>query len=245
MAKYSLTLNAETVRGIKKHGIPSRDISQVVAEYVAQQMPGNYSIDSVPADDGKSRVQNAWILYFNNRGEVFASAPDVVRAGYSNNARLLKSLREDFNKSCLITSIRFGYNPNDLVARMTHYFGSTVTVRKPVEHRLIVPVLQGEALYDVRDNKQVSAYLKAFTGLKGKNLMDSLEKLSDMPAEKIALWTPDQYGRKNSSERAAGFGYSGGMFHVGGYGWLGGYDVGRARRVLDVSAKPTAQKKAA
>lgn len=246
---YQIPLAKGVVKQIRDAKISQKDISRVIAEYVAQQtrpVAQGGEIDLQPADNGKYRTQNQWIPFFNEKGVAMISAPDVYRAGQSGSDELVKSLRKDFDRDYIVTSTRIIYNPNSLDAKIVHNHGSTVV--KPTESKVIVPVYQDwTKLSKVLGTEEGKAYLSALFGTKdnAENMAKTLSKLSGKSIDDNCVWTPTQDGRKDRPERAVGFDYGSGRFHVDGDGWVDDFDLGQSRGVSVKSAKPIAQKIAA
>ncbi len=223
------------------------DLSQAVVQYL-NSLPvssnGLVSIDSLPALDGRRLTQKDWIAYFNEQKRQMISAPDVYRA-VSAPKEVLDSLRKDFNDNWEVTSTRNSYNPNDLGAKITHNFGSTI-VKPTVIELKVVPRYEGTRLTEALKSKETVAYLQALFNTKDsdKKIAETLEHLSQMNPEKIALWTPDQSSRKSYPERAVRFDHINGRFHVYGYDDFDFGNFGLSRGVRSsVSAEGAKRKK--
>lgn len=222
--------------------ISRRKLAGVVEQYYSQALPQNRVIDLQSADNGAVKTQDKWIHYFNEQGKPMVSVPDVYRVGQEGNQRLIASLRQVFDERWLVTSTRETYEPDTLNARIIHDYGSRFA--QPVSTNVLVPVYSGKPLDHVLQDNEGVAYLHAKLGTQDKP--DAIEKtlvdLSGKTPDLIRIWTPDQKSRASYQERAAGFGFDVGGFHVGGDGRVG-YDVGRSRGVSIKSAKPTRKNK--
>src|SRR3989338_7276099 len=128
-------------------GISPRELADVVSRYYYQKTASVSNIDIQPADNGATRTQENWIQYFNEKGQQMISAPLAYKIGQSVNLELLQSVRDDFDKSWLVTSTRETYNPNTLDARIIHNHGSTIV--QQTEKTVLVPVYQRALLDDV------------------------------------------------------------------------------------------------
>jgi len=195
------------------------------AEYSLSQ---SAQIDLLPADNGNIHTQDQWIQFFNEHNQQMISAPDAYIAGRESSRKLLRSLQEDFDASWLVSSTRIDCSQNDLSARLTHNFGSTVTV--PKETTLVIPVYQGIFLPEVLGEEQGITYLRNLFDTKDspRKITSALENLADKNADEIKVWTPTQ-----ESRRAAEFGFDDGQFLV-----YGSYLLNNYGRSLRVSVSP-------
>lgn len=196
-----------------------RDLARVVSDYVTQQVmsQGVPIIDTVAADNGASHTQDEWIAYFNaqrNPSKRMIDAADIYRASDA----VLLSFREDCNRSSVVALPRFRYNPDDLMARVIHNFGSTIV--KPKKRRIVIPFYKGVPLPEVLKEEQGVLHLQTYFDTKdNKTVMaERLEHIADTKRNDILVYTPSQRSRKNYPERSAGFGYYYHRFHVDGYG---------------------------
>ena len=171
----------------------------------------NILIDSKPASEGKEKTQEDWIDYFVDHGRIMISAPNVYNAVLQKD--ILDSLRKDF-KAGLITSTRLIYNPKNLETKIIHDYGSSII--KPKIITIEAPVFEGVPIAKALEGKGL-IYAQALfcTDDNLTKIVEVLEELSQMGAERIRLWTPDQASRIRFSDRAAGFAsYNNMMFTV-------------------------------
>lgn len=219
---------------------PRRNIADFLRnDYPKQITPLQVGvIDSVPADNRAARTQEEWIPNFNQQRKRMISAPDVYWIGQNGKPELVKSIRDDINKSWLITSTREIYNPNTFDARVTHNHGSTVV--QPTGKTVLVPVYQQAPLDDVFTEEEGVAYLRVKLGTNDspEKIRETLAALSGVPTNLIYVWTPDQKSRANYQKRAADFGLGDDGFYVSGDSCVYGYS-GRSRGMSVKSAKPT------
>lgn len=181
-------------------------------------------IDLLPADNGAYKTQEQWIAFFNEQKKPMISAADVYQAGKSASDELLKSLRNDFNVSWLVSSTRNRFFGDDLSGRITQNYGSEVVTPSQTDVS-VIPVYNNTPLVQALQTKEGVGYLQALldTSDEPKEIAGTLEHLSGRSASNTVLWTPDQSSRKIYSERAVWFVGGGGWFHVGGFGR---FDVG-------------------
>lgn len=175
------------------------------------------TIDLHPADNGAYNTQKQWINFFNTQRKPMISAADVYRAGKSGYDELLKSLRNDFDVSWLVSSTGIGYSGDDLSGKITQNYGSSVV--KPSQKDVsIIPVYDGTPLAQALQTKEGVSYLQALldTNDEPKEIAGTLEHLSGRSASDTILWTPDQNSRKRYPQRAVGFYDFGGRFLVDG-----------------------------
>lgn len=206
-------------------------------------------MDIQPADNEAIKTQEEWIQYFNQQGKRMISAPDVYRIGQKyligqNGTReLVQSVRDDFERSFLITSTRETYNPNILTldAIITHNFGSTVV--QPTEKTVLVPVYQCTPLDEVLKTEKGVDYLriKFDTNDSPDKIKETFAALSGKPANLIYIWTPTRKSMLNYQERVASFGFGGDGFLVGGDCKVYGLS-GRSRGVVCKIGEADAQK---
>jgi hypothetical protein len=234
------------VQRFLRNGGRQADLVNALVE-ASQSLPvfsnGLVSLAREAEDNGAIRTQEGWAADGNQKGVVYASSADTMAVGYANKDKLLiESLRQDFTKRWLTTSTHNSFKKGTKLADITHYWESKVVKPKPI-NGIKVPILQGESLKSKIQNTEVLTYLKALADKMNmtrkqaeKYVLASLENLSGMTADKIALWTPEQYSRDSYSERAVVFYYYVDRFHVYG-NYRFGDDDGHARRVLLDSAK--------
>jgi hypothetical protein len=188
------------------------------------------------------------------RGRIFASMPDYYQAfkqlkekvehGSSKDKQLTKkvvdSLREDFDwpskNNWLISSTRIKYQSNTEDAQIIHHYNCN---NKSLiqQYDILIPEYLGVLISDVVNDTRGLTYLQTFLGTKdNKNLiMENLEFISNKPRNEIKIWTPPLINntyttRTQRPERASGFDYGSGEFHVDGSSSLD--NVGRSRGVL-------------
>lgn len=241
-----IRVSQEVADQIKANSMPQRDLAGLVRNYLSQHTASlQGAVDLQPADGGNSHTQNDWISYFNefkNPRKRMISAPDVYRLGQNGSQDLLQSVREDFEQSWIVSSTRINYASDTLDAKITHNYGSKVV--QPTEIKVAVPVYQQTALSDALKAKEGINYLQALFNTKDDKdqIARTLTALSGKSVENIYVWTPNQQNRASYQERAAGFDFGGGRFHVDGDFRVvdGG---GRSRGVSVKSAEPTRKKR--
>jgi len=232
MAYIQIKVPQEVADGIKANRIPQRDLAGLVRNYLSQHATSSQgAVDLQPAEDGNTNTQNGWIPYFNNfknPRKRMISAPDVYRIGQNGSQELIQSARDDFDKSWLVSSTRTNYASDTLDAKITHNYG--ITAVQPVERKVVVPIYQQTALRDVLKTKEGVDYLQALFDTKDNadKIAKTLVALSGKSAEDIYIWAPDQQSRAGCQERAAGFVFLFGRFHVYGNNRVGDNN-GRSR----------------
>ncbi len=250
MKQYKVNLsdkNARILERLVKSGEfknPDEIVRKAINDYssVLEQIRlGSLDIDLSPADNGRNRTQKDWIAYFNELNQAMISGADLYNAGNLGSDKLLESLRKDFIDSWIVSSTHNSFDGNNLSAKVTQDYGSTV--RKPAEIYVAeVPVYQGESAVKVIEGKGLD-YARALFNTKDKpsKILDTLSKLSQKAPEDIAFWTPSQDSRKPYPERAVRFGDLDWRFHVSGCDDFGG-DSGHSRGVLIKPAQQAAKK---
>ncbi len=185
-------------------------------------------IDLLPADNGAYRTQEQWIAFFNEQRKRMISAADLYQAGKFASDEQLKSLRDGFNVSWLVSSTRIGYSGDGLSGRITQNYGSIVVTPSQTDVP-VIPIYKGTLLAQALQTKEGIDYLQAVfdTNDNHGTIEGTLEHLSGRDADNIILWTTDQNLRKRDSQRAVGFIDGGIRFHVGGLFF--DVDVGRSR----------------
>ena len=154
---------------------------------------------------------------------------------------MVESLRDDFDKSWLVTSTRIIYNPDTLDGKIVHNHGSAIV--QPTERRVPVPVYQGTPLGEVLESSQGRDYLHALFNTRDspENVEKALTALSGKGIGDTYVWTLDQASRASNPEGAAGF-----VFVLDGFLVFGSYRVdgglGLSHGVSLKSAKPTRKK---
>lgn len=177
-----------------------------------QNQPSDIVIDLQPADGRAIKTQKQWIAYFNQLKQIMISAPIIYQASKTASYEILQSLRQDFIDDMITSSTRISYNPDNLGARITHNFGSSVTQPKQIDVAE-VPIYKRESAKNVvGDNKNPGKgllYVRALfdTQDRPNTILNTLEKLSQRASENIMFWTPDQDSRRAYSERVADFNY--------------------------------------
>jgi len=245
MVYIKINVPQEVAEGIRASRVSSRNLAALIKTYYTSQQITSAQggvIDSVPADNGAVRTQEGWIPYFNQQRKRMISAPDVYWIGQNGTPELVQSIRDDFEKSWLVTSTRETYNPNTLDARITHNHGSTIV--QPTKKTVLVPVYHQALLDDVLKEEDGVAYLRIKLGTNDspEKIRETLTALSGKSANLIYVWTPDQKSRANYPKRAAVFGFDDDGFHVIGDDGVDGNDC--LSRGVDVkSAKPTRKTK--
>ena len=232
----------EFLKAIEKIPIPPDDAPAVKPAVPATPAPAaspvidldGRLIDLTPADNSSEKTQGDWIAYFNGQNKMMVSAPDIYLAGKSGNKRLLTSLRKDFKERWIVTSTRIKYDQN-LDARIIHNYGSNLV--HPVEQQVIIPEYQPKLLADVLNTPEGLRYLQVLFGTDdtAQGIKETLHKLSGYDLDKTKVWSVALSDRP--IERAAGFNYYIGNFHVIGDIYIG--DRGRSRGVGVSSAKRT------
>ena len=241
MEKLELQLSERDYQLALRTGrLPVSVLNRAVAQAVNSHVSSNglVSIAREAEDNGTIKTQQNWVADGNQKGVVYASSADVMAVGYANKDKtLIESLQEDFKKRWLTTSTHNSFKKGTELADITHYWESKVRAEKPIKG-IKVPVLQGERLKSKIQDTAVLTYLKALADKMNmtrkqaeKYVLASLENLSGLTSDKIALWTPEQNDRDSCSERAVEF-----YCYVDGFHVVGGdrfdCDNGCARRVL-------------
>jgi len=189
------------------------------------------TLEEEASDNRERKTQNVWISWYNEQGKIMASAPDIYNTGKCADEKLLESLRKDFKDYWIVTSTRIIYDKDSLDGRIIHYFGSEVI--KPGEITSIkIPIYRGAGIQDVLNDENGLDYLNCLFNI-GDDPDDAIKTLENLNGQykkdKIKIWTPDQDSRRSYSERAAGFYFDGGGFHISGgsrVGDGGGYSRG-------------------
>jgi len=193
------------------------------------------SLDTIPLLDASGNPlsvrQGDHVRRFNELNRIMAGMPDLYEAGKTTSPEVLESLRKDFQDTWIISSTRIHYEKTSLEATITHYFNNTVI--SPNEIKVLVPDYSGVVSLDkVLKDEQGLKYLQAlFNTLdSAETIKTTLENLSNKKSKDIRVWTPEQNLRKEAQDRAAGLGYSSGLFLVDGSNNIS--SDGRSRGVL-------------
>lgn len=214
MKHYKISLSNKDTRILERllesgeFKTPDEILRKAINDYLSvleQIKSGSLDIDLSPVDNGRSRTQKGWIAYFNKLKKAMISGADLYSAGNSGSDELLDSLRKDFIESWIVSSTHNSYSKNNLSAKITQDYGSTV--RKPTEIYVAeVPVYQGESAIKVIEGNGLG-YVQAMFNTKDKpaKILDTLSKLSQKAPEDIEFWTPDQNLRESYPERAVRF----------------------------------------
>ncbi len=167
---------------------------------------------------------------------------DVMDAPRHSPIATLDSLRKDFRDYWLATSTRNVLNRDNLSGRVVHNYGSKNPISVALDE---IPVLEGSFAPEVVKTRSGLLYVRALANdasATADDLVGRLADLSQKDPKDIRIWTPSQASRKDVPERAVGFVYYRGRFHVDGYyGWVDGGD-GRSRGV-SVGAEGAKRKK--
>ena len=185
--------------------------------------------------------QKDWIEYFNNPKLVkskvkMISAADIYLATKEADEKLLASLRNDINRSWIVTSTQIKYKEN-LETEITHDKDSKVVAQKTINAK--VPVYPGTKL---TENEETEKYMQALFDTKDslKEIITTLNKLGEN--KPIYLWTPSQSYRNDNPIRAVWLFFVDSDFVVSGNDWVGG-GSGLSRGVRVSSAKQNEAKK--
>ena len=204
-----------------------------------------FLLDEYAADGGKKRLPTEWYDSWSavTDGRVMASMGDlyaafkVIRKMHSGSEQeqakaksLLLSLREDFDwpgkRNWLIGGTRLFYSGNSLDTRIVQHY----RCNKPelvTEKVLEVPVYNDKPVPEVVSEKHGLPYVHTLLDTidDPETILQTLEFISGKSRADIRFWTAGWSGssqqdvlkkRAEHPERAAGFGYNGSQFRVGG-----------------------------
>lgn len=202
---YRLQLPKETVAGMKELGISQRDAATVLKSYVLEQSmsQGVPVIDPFWADNEAHHTQEEWIAYHNAQGKRMFGAPDLYRA----SDKLLPGLREGTQRRWIVAQPRLRFNPDNLVGRIIHNFGSTVPGVKMKEWQGAIPIYDGLPFSEILGKEEGVQYAQAFFDTQDdrKVIAERLEYIAQKRIQDILGWTPNQASRRDYPDRAAGF----------------------------------------
>ncbi len=169
-------------------------------------------IDREAAENGATHFQPNWINYFNEKSKRMISLPDLYLAGKYGDEALLKSLRDDFRDSKVITSTRFELAKTHIWC--FHNYQSKY--EKTKEIKLDVPVYfigsrdslddflsKEHTLYKEQTDEEFRMlFLQGLFDIKDdrKAIVQTLERLSSYPAKKIRISTPNNLERSMRKE---------------------------------------------
>lgn len=205
-------------------------------------LTGAIILDDTPEDGGGKKTQVQWLAYWSqiNDGRIMASMGDFYlyfkslkdrfeKGSLEDRAAVqtaLTSIRNDFDWSgrnnWLIAGTRLFYNANDERSRIVHHY----QCNKPElvkEVNLNIPVYLGVPIVQVSAAESGLKYLQAVLDTldSAEIILPTLEFISERNRRDIKVWTPpinsSAYAmRSNHPERAAGFDYDHGGFHLNG-----------------------------
>jgi len=230
------------------------ELKRVLEVYSELNVPLEMNLDESAAEEGAKKKQDEWIDSWNREedGHVFSSMGDyylnfkemkrLSEEGTSEEKAkvqiLLASLRDDFDwpgrKNWLISSTKIPYEKEGLRARVIqHYRCKRPELIKETE--LEIPVYRGTPVTEVAGENKGLVYLRTLfdTEDDSETIIQTLEFISGKSRDAIKVWTAaveGSYTRSQHPSRAAGFGYNGDYFHVGGDDGL--VNQGRSRGVF-------------
>lgn len=206
---------------------------------------GSLGIDLQPALNGEGHTQKDWIAkYVSQEGEFkgkrMITAPDVYQVGKDGSEDLLKSLRDDFVNDLIITGTYIIYERNNLSGEIFHdaYLAKTRDLTNDLAKILCY---QGTSVKDVVKGNGLF-FAQALFGTKDKpnEIISTLERLTQKPADKINFSTPPLDSRRKVCAVGFSYSYDDDRFLVSGnYGY--GFS-GRSRGVLLDSESKTRSK---
>src|SRR3989344_5944767 len=226
---------------------------QEVASSSAVEPSIVFNLDLQPADNGNKRTTEDWFDRWekDTSSKEMASAGDLYQgwkllkrdyhSGDMDRARItaeiVASFQDDFDwsgkKNYLIAGTRLEYQADSLDSTIIqHYKAKNHALVKKTS--LEIPEYLGVPIPEVVLQPKGLHYLQTLLDTEddAETIMQTLEFISGKTRDKIKVWTPplesnNYYTRKQHPARAAGFGCSGGYFHVDGYNDIDGRGCSR------------------
>ena len=231
--------------GDKTH--PERDSKKEIKKTIEQIV----LIDKSSAKRSDEMSQNEWPKYWKqiNDGRIMASMGDFYLSfkelkrmkveGAEKEKKIakgyLRSLKNNFESSWLISSTRLQYNGNNLECKIVHHFDCGDKSFVDEKEAINVPVYRGTLITEVVNNNEGLKYLQTLFNTEddGETIIQTLEFISGKNRDEIKVWTAaidGQFTRQSNDGRASGLNSSNGCFHVLGYDSLD--FAGRSRGVV-------------
>lgn len=239
MRKVPDSWNGEPIQGSLDRFIEKNLPTQPVFTGAIDLFPalgGKRSYERTPV--AKKKLEKGWVDLYNAqegefKGKRRINVPDIYRAIKEGSEELLKSLRNDFDDTWIMTGTKLLYAPYNLSAKVVHNYGSTIV--KPVEIPLeAILAYDGPITGALVGNGVEFAQAIFGTNDDAATIIANLEKLTQKSADKIMLSTPTQSQRRSSPEKFVGLTcprYGQGFFYVRGDGRIIGNGSGKCRGV--------------